>query len=288
MKSKIVILGHSGFIGTHLKKQLLKSNWEVAGLSLPNMDLTIKEHVDKLIPLFKSETILIIAAAIKKQYGDTFESYLQNMKIIENIGKLIQTHPVRRVIYLSSAAVYGEETENININESTLVNPTSYYGINKYTSERLLTKVCIENKNTTLVCLRPPLVYGPNDQGKTYGPSGFVAAAIQGTPITLWGDGSEMREFIYIKDLCNVIEFLLRNEFQGELNVISGNSYKFTDIIEILNKKIANIEVNNRLRSKKLVNNTFNPKKIKELLPKNFNFTDLEYGIENILNQEYH
>ena len=117
MKAKIVILGHSGFIGTQLKKQLLKSNWEVTGLSLPTIDLTIEEDVVKLIPFFNPETILIIAAAIKKQFGDTFETFLQNLKIVENICKLIQMHPVRRVIYLSSAAVYGEETENLNINE---------------------------------------------------------------------------------------------------------------------------------------------------------------------------
>lgn len=286
MQSKIVILGHSGFIGTQLKKQLLKSNWEVTGLSLPIIDLTNEEDVVKLIPFFKSETILIIAAAIKKQFGDTIETYLKNLKIVENICKLIQKHPVKRVIYLSSAAVYGEETENININESTIVNPSSYYGINKFMGERLLAKVCIENQKTNLVCLRPPLVYGPNDLGKTYGPSGFVTAAIQGAPISLWGDGSELREFMYIEDLCNVIEFLLRNEFQGELNVISGNSYKFTDIIEILNKKITNIEVHTKLRSKKLVNNTFDPKKIKELLPINFEFTDLKSGIEKILREQ--
>jgi nucleoside-diphosphate-sugar epimerase len=286
MKSKIVILGHSGFIGTQLKKQLLRSNWEVTGLSLPNIDLTIQSDVIKLIPFFKPETIIIIAAAIKKQFGDTFETYLQNLKIIENICKLIQMHSVRRIIYLSSAAVYGEETENLNINESTLVNPTSYYGINKFMGERLLAKVCNENQYTTLVCLRPPLIYGPNDQGKTYGPSGFVSAAFEGKPIRLWGDGSELREFMYIEDLCNVIEFLLKNEFEGELNVVSGNSYRFTDVIDILKKKLINIEVYSKLRSKKLVNNTFNPKKIKELLPINFNFTDLESGIENILREQ--
>jgi UDP-glucose 4-epimerase len=80
---------------------------------------------------------LVLAAAVKKQFGDTLEAHRQNMAIIENVCRLLEAYPVRRVIFMSSAAVYGEETENTDISELTPVNPTSFYGINKYTGERL-------------------------------------------------------------------------------------------------------------------------------------------------------
>jgi len=284
-KSKIVILGHSGFIGSHLEQLLSKSSkWDVIGRSLPGVDITNQDHVSQLIPFFLPDTTLVLAAAVKRQFGDTIEALRQNMLIIENICRLLETYPVRRVIFMSSAAVYGEETENTDISELTPVNPTSYYGINKYTGERLLRKACAENQQTSLVCLRPPLVYGPNDQGRTYGPSGFATAALDGVPITLWGDGAELREFIYIEDLCRVIEFFADNEFEGELNVVSGISYCFADVVTILKGKLPNIEVKTRSRSKQKANNAFNAQKIKSLLPINFRFTTLEDGVARILN----
>lgn len=283
---KIIILGHSGFIGSHLKCLISKSeNWSIAGHSLPDVDLTNPEHASRLIPLFTADSILVLAAAVKRQFGDTLEAFLHNMAIVENICHLLETHPVKRVIFMSSSAVYGEETESTCINEQTPVNPTSYYGINKYTAECLLKKACATKQQTSLVCLRPPLVYGPNDQGRTYGPSGFSTAALEGTPITLWGDGTELREFIYIEDLCRLIEFLADHEFEGKLNVVSGTSYCFADVIAILKEKLPSLEVNTRPRSKQKADNAFDSRKIKSLLPADFQFTSLEDGLVRILNQ---
>ena len=260
--------------------------WDVIGRSLPDVDLTNLEDANRLIPYLTPDSTLVLAAAAKRQFGDTLEAFLQNMGIVENVCRLLEIYPVKRVIYMSSAAVYGEETENTNISEDTMVNPTSYYGINKYTSERLLKKVCTENQKTSLICLRPPLVYGPGDQGKTYGPSGFSAAVLEGNPITLWGDGTELREFIYIDDLCRLIEFVADNEFEGELNVVSGTPYCFADVVTILKKELPDLDINTRPRSRHKANNAFDPCKIKSLLPTDFRFTSLVDGLKQILSQK--
>lgn len=285
-QKKIIILGHSGFIGSHLERLLSKSEeWEVIGRSLPNIDLTDPEHASMLIPFLAPANTLVLAAAVKRQFGDSLVAFRQNMAIVENICCLLETYPVKRIVFMSSSAVYGEETENTSISEQTPVNPTSYYGISKYAAERLLKKVCTANQQTSLVCLRPPLVYGPDDQGRTYGPSGFSAAALEGVPITLWGDGTELREFIYIEDLCRLIELLIGNEFEGELNVVSGTPYCFVDVITVLKEKSSNIEVNIQPRSKQKVNNAFDASKIKSLLPASFQFTSLKDGLARILDQ---
>ena len=282
MPNKIIILGHSGFIGSHLERTLVTSaRRNVIGRSLPDIDLTDVEQASRLIPFMEPDSTLVLAAAVKRQFGDTLEAFRLNTAIVENICRLLEKHPVRRVIYMSSTAVYGEETENTDISELTPVNPTSYYGINKYTSERLLKKVC--GGRTSLVCLRPPLVYGPGDLGRTYGPSGFSAAAMEGTPITLWGDGTELREFIYIDDLCRVIEHLIGCDFDGELNVVSGTRYCFADAIRILKEKVPMLEVNSRPRSKQKADNAFDASRIKSLLPDDFVFTRLEAGLAKIM-----
>ncbi len=286
MTKNIIILGHTGFIGTHLKTTLSKKNgWKICGCSLPNFDLTIPEHASRLLPFLTPDSTLILAAAVKRQFGDTLEAYKKNTSIIENICGLLRVNPIKKLIYLSSAAVYGEETENFNILESTSVNPTSYYGISKYVAERLLLKACNENGVTSLVCLRPPLVYGPADQGRTYGPAGFVTAAIECAPITLWGDGTELREFIYIDDLCRFISHLIEIEFSGIVNVVSGLTYSFVDVINILKERFPNLVVNSKPRSKQKASNSFDASRIKSLLPDDFQFTSLNCGLANMLSE---
>jgi UDP-glucose 4-epimerase len=283
-EKRIIILGHSGFIGSHLSRFLAQSaSKEIIGLSLPDVDLTDIDRAAELIPLLTPDSSIVLAAAVKRQLGDTLQIFQKNMAIAENICQLITEHPVKRIIFLSSAAVYGEETENLTISEQTPVNPTSFYGIAKYSAERLLMKVCQDNQKTSWVCLRPPLVYGLEAKGQNYGPSGFCHAALEGKPIVLWGDGSELREFIYVKDLCHAIAHLLNIEFSGELNAVSGDRYCFADIIAILKVKFPHLQVSSRPRSRSKANNAFDPQKIKSLLPPDFQFTSLEKGLSQLI-----
>lgn len=251
----ILILGHSGFIGSNLEASLQIKGINVIGKSLPEVNLGDSLDILKIKKFFTPQTTIILAAAVKRQFGDTQEAYRMNMAIVENICTLLLEKPVQRVIFFSSAAVYGEETHNIHISEETQVNPTSFYGIAKYTSERLLERALNLNPNTTLVCLRPPLAYGPGDQGKTYGPAGFASAAKEGSSITLWGDGKELREFLFIEDLCKIVEHLIDSEFSGVLNVVSGTSMCFADVIDLLRAEFPSLSVTNRERSKQKADN---------------------------------
>jgi UDP-glucose 4-epimerase len=280
---QVVILGHSGFIGSHLERTLSASGTrEVIGRSLPDIDLADPGSAARLMPYLTRDAALVLLAAVKRQFGDTLEAFQKNMAIVENVCSLLEEHPVGRVIFLSSAAVYGEETENTSISEETPVNPTSYYGIAKYSAERLLKKTCSAEHQASLICLRPPLIYGPGDKGRTYGPSGFTAAALEGAPITLWGDGTERREFIYVQDICRLIAGLLDSDFAGELNVVSGSSYCFADIVAALKEQFPNLEVNSRPRSKQKADNAFDARRIKSLLAPGFRFTSLKDRLSRI------
>jgi nucleoside-diphosphate-sugar epimerase len=284
---RVIILGNSGFIGSKLNNMLLQTGaWEVVGLSKRDIDLTDSKSIRQIEHYFLPDSALVFAAAIKRQFGDDLDAYRQNMAIVENVCRLLEINPIKRVVFFSSAAVYGEETENISISEKTPINPTSFYGIAKYSAERLLKKVCEENRRTSLVCLRPPLVYGKGDQGRTYGPSGFLAAAEEGKPITLWGDGTELREFVYVDDICRLVALLLSIEFSGELNAISGTRYCFADIIGILKKHFPALEVDSKPRSKQKVDNAFDFKKMKSLLPADYYFTSLENGLFKMLKKQ--
>ncbi len=99
--------------------------------------------------------------AIKRQFSDNLDAFVQNVKMVVNLCRLPQDHPVARLF--CSAAVYGEDIENTNIREESAICPTSYYGIEKYTSECLLRKAFEGRDQRWLFIMRPPLVYSPGD-----------------------------------------------------------------------------------------------------------------------------
>jgi nucleoside-diphosphate-sugar epimerase len=283
--TRIIILGHSGFIGANLERQLqgIFPADAVLGRSLPEMDLTNLESARQLIPFLGQETAIVLCAAVKRQFGDTLEVYLKNMAIVENVAQIVAEHPVARLLFMSSAAVYGEETHNLAIDEETPVNPTSFYGMAKFTGECMLRRLVGNLGKTGLVFLRPPLIYGPGDKGRTYGPSGFSAAVKEGQPITLWGDGTELREFIYMEDLCRLILHLLEHSFTGPVNIVSGQRYCFADILGALRQLGYSPEVHMRERSKQKADNAFIPTRLQTLLPSGFQFTPLVTGLQHLL-----
>ncbi len=279
---RILIFGHTGFIGSHLSAYLKRElpQVEVVGRALDSFDLTQEDHMRSLAELFDDETAVVMLAAAKRQFGDNLDVYTRNMQMVINLCRLLEVRPVAHVIYFSSAAVYGEDIHNTAITEETRVCPTSYYGAAKFAAECLLRKVIAAQSHSSLLVLRPPLIYGPGDRGETYGPSGFVRAAIRSGKITLWGDGAELREFVFVDDLVCIVGQLIYHGASGVVNVASGVSHTFREALGIVRALVPHqqIEVGSRPRTKASVDNAFCNGRLIELLPQFF-FTDLGDGI---------
>ena len=277
---KIVILGHTGFVGRNLES-FFRNNYssiEVLGKSLPAIDLTKYDDVLPLKNFFDDKTVVIMCSAIKRELGDNLDNFHMNVKMVYNLCKILESRPVKRLIYFSSTAVYGEDMHNTNISENTSPSPNSYYGIAKYASERLLHKTVNSERKCSLAIVRPPVIYGYGDQPR-YGPSGFIKCALSNEPITLWGDGAEKREFIFIEDVVNLISNLAFHTYDGVLNIASGKSYTFIEIINIISSIInSKIEIKFQERTKNKVDHEFDNKLIARLFP-NFRFTPLKEGI---------
>ena len=127
--------------------------------------------------------------------------------------------------------------------------------------------------------LRPPLIYGKNDRSRGYGPTGFTYKAIESDEIILWGDGSEFREFVFVDDVSRVIHRLLKNNFCGILNIVSGRSYTFREIIDLLIKiSKSDINISLRQRSKEKVNHHYSNVLFKKVIT-DFQFTQLDDGL---------
>lgn len=281
---RVLILGNTGFIGGHLYRffKAQSASTEVVGLDFPEVDLTRPEDAHRLKDHLGDETALIVCAAIKKQMGDDLSSFSKNIQITANICNAICETPARRVIFFSSAAVYGESVHNTQINEDTPPQPQTFYGIGKMTSELLLRKILSSQKQSTLLRLRPALIYGPGDQGG-YGPTGFVKAALGEQDITLWGDGTERREFIFVLDVVKLVHTLTFDSYQGTLNVVSGKSYTFQEALGIVNELIGlKKPVLTRPRTQPKADHGFVVTRLQSLLP-GFQFTGLREGIRQTI-----
>ncbi len=285
---RIVVLGHTGFIGSHLVRTFTNTrrDIEIVGRSLPDIDLCVEKETESLGQSLDLGTAVIMCAAIKRQLGDSQQAFVQNVKMVANLCRLLQGHPVGRLLYFSSAAVYGEDVHNTNISKDTPVCPTSYYGIAKYTSECLLRKVIGEQGKSSLLILRPPTIYGPGDQS-SYSPSGFLRAAVRQEKVTLWGDGSERREFIFVEDIVYLVHCLISHEYAGVLNIASGQSYTFKDVIREVSRIVPfSLQVDSRPRTKRKADQGFHNGELKKLFPK-FSFTALDEGIRLTFQTEY-
>lgn len=278
---KVVVVGHTGFIGATLMRRLrqMRPDLEIVGLSLSEIDLARPEGAEAMAQHLGPRTAVVMCAAIKRQHGDSADIFLRNTEISVNFANLIAAHPLRRVVYLSSAAVYGEDIENLSIDEAAPINCRTHYGLAKMTAEWQLTKAAAAHPDLSLGLVRPATIYGPGDLGTAYGPSGFLTATLSNKPVVLWGDGMELREFVYIDD---VAEVLLRYTFldhRGPINLVTGRSYTFADVLQAVAKACGRMpEVTSRPRSKDKVDNRFDNALLLRLLP-DFRCTTLEDGV---------
>ena len=281
---RIVLLGHSGFIGHHLMTHLhqRRPDLELVALSVDELDLTGTEAVERLSAMFEPQVGVVMTAGVKRQWGDTLEAFSRNLSMAQNVCRALAAHPVGRFVFFSSAAVYGESNHNEAIDEDTAISPASYYGVAKFASECLLEQTLQRG----LVALRPPLIYGPGDTSKSYGPAGFVHAALRGEPITLWGDGEEKREFIYVGDVVELTTGLLFNNFEGRLNIASGRQSTFREAADVAARySPGRIGITSRPRSKTKVDHGFRNIRLARLFP-DFKFHSLEDGMRRTLEAE--
>ena len=281
--SRIVLLGDTGYIGSRVAAAFKAAapDLPVVGRSAPNLDLTAPDAASALQAILDGDCALVVCAAIKKQLGDTIEIFQQNLAIVTNVCRALEACPVRRVIFFSSAAVYGEDVQHGVIDESTAVQPTSLYGIGKFTAERLLARTAAQQR-LSLLMLRPPLVYGPREPAYYYGPSGFLRNTLAGAPITLWGDGEELREFLFIDDIVALTTELTFGDTTGVINLVSGTSYTYAQALATVQTVTGTQPaVTSRPRTKDKVDHRFDPARLVQACP-GFSFRSLDDGLRRV------
>tara|TARA_B100000003_G_scaffold84821_1_gene76025 strand:+ start:63 stop:818 length:756 start_codon:yes stop_codon:yes gene_type:complete len=156
-----------------------------------------------------------------------------NVDGTKSIISAAETAGVKKIIFASSAAVYGD-CEEVPITEGATLIPQSPYAVSKIVGEELLMRSDIESCS-----LRFFNVYGPgqsSEGGYAAVIPAFKKAISLGKECTIFGDGTQVRDFVHVHDLVRIIGLCLETrDLPREMNVASGNGVSLLELVETLN-----------------------------------------------------
>ena len=233
--ANVLVTGGSGFIGTHLCSLLHETGYTVFSLDINETSPKPWNVITADIRSFKMppdiDVVIHLAAQISvpNSIEKPEETYSINVDGTANILKEAEKTGVSRIIFASSAAVYGD-ADLVPISESAPLLPQSPYAESKIQGETML------NNSKILTCsMRFFNVYG-NGQAIVGGYAAVIPAfkkAINSEkPPRIFGDGSQIRDFIHVSDLVRIIEIAINSRvLPSEVNIASGEE---TSLLELL------------------------------------------------------
>ena len=261
---KCVVIGGGGFIGSHLCEALLANGHEVRVFDRPEARFLVEvkragasiyignflNQADIQKVLLNSEVVYHLMSATVPQTSndnpilDVEENILGTLRLLDAVREA----QIKKFVFASSGGtVYGIPKE-IPIKEIHPTDPTSSYGITKLTIEKYLYLHSILYGLNYCV-LRISNAYG--ERQPVTGTQGVIGAfldkALHNSEITVWGDGSIMRDYIYIDDVVSA--FIKAGAYEGEprvFNIGAGQGHSLNDIINIIEQVIqCSLVINN-------------------------------------------
>lgn len=249
MDNKILVLGGNGFIGSHLVEALVADGARVRVLdrseslhreAVLGVDYRYAELVD-LAAVSEALTDIDVvvhlisttvpATANLDPVADIEGNLIGSVRLLQTIREL----GVPKLVYVSSGGTVYGNAESVPISEEHGCKPLASYGIVKLAVERYIAMYCAASPVSSLV-LRVSNPYGPR-QGHL-GVQGviptFCRRMMDGDMIKIWGDGSTVRDYIYITDLIHFMVTSIRQGLTGLYNIGSGHGASLTEILEIL------------------------------------------------------
>lgn len=255
----ILVTGGAGFIGSHLVDLLLESGYTVYALDnlstgkLENLEEAegspnfrfIRGDVTRSLSdvlggsalgggppisaIFHLAARVDVTTSLERPLDDALTNYTGTINVLDYAIK----NDIRWVTFSSSAAVYGD-VRSLPVNEDDPLLPLSPYGLNKMASENLL-RIYGENYNINTASLRFFNVYGPRqDPGNPY--SGVISKFMEwgknGQPLIIYGDGSQTRDFVYVKDVAAALHLAYRCGATGAFNIGTGTETSISRLAE--------------------------------------------------------
>ena len=238
--ASVLVTGGNGFIGTHLCRHLQDLGHHVLSLDIMHTDShpweCITADIRDDLQFDGIDYIIHLAAQISvpESIDNPDVTLSINVDGTKSIISAAEAAGVNKIIFASSAAVYGDCEEIPTTEEATLI-PQSPYAVSKIVGEELLRR-----SELASCSLRFFNVYGPgqsSEGGYAAVIPAFKKAISLGKECTIFGDGTQVRDFIHVHDLVRIIGLCLEaKDLPTEMNVASGTETSLLDLIGTLNE----------------------------------------------------
>lgn len=252
----VLLLGGAGFIGSNLIRDLLclhqttyslhvlepvgsdVSRLEGLCVTIHRFPLSAIEDLSRLIDEHSIDTIIHLVSTLVP--GSTYKDYLREFTEVIlpsiEIMEICAQKNIRFIYFSSGGTIYGNRNRPIPFVEEDVMAPISYYGWSKQMMENGIHFKHRTQKLEYLI-IRPSNPYGRGQNANAK--QGLIAVAmgkiLKGEPVTVWGDGSAIRDYIYIEDLCKAFCQLLDREVVNEtINIGTGQGYSVNDVLAFL------------------------------------------------------
>ena len=249
----VLVTGGAGFIGSHTVESLLAQGHRVrvlddlstgcrdnlpahhAALNFVQGDVRDEACVGRCMEGITHVLHLAAQVSVPVSVQEPVRSHAINVVGYLNVLNAARLAGVIRVVHASSAAVYGVPV-SLPLTEDSPVVPLSPYGLGKLILDQYA-HLFGELYGLSTLGLRYFNVYGPRqDPGSPYSGviSKFSSLAIQGSPLTICGDGLQTRDFIFVKDVARANCAALLSPARGTVNVATGQSVTLLELVQIL------------------------------------------------------
>jgi nucleoside-diphosphate-sugar epimerase len=248
---KALVTGGAGFIGSNVTRYLLERGWQVRvldnlssgyacnleGLAVEMIVGDIRVAAVTADACSGMDVVFHLAACVGRQKSiddpvlDSTTNLMGTLQVLEGMRR----HKVGRIVYSSSAAIFGELITP-TIGENHPQNADSPYGVSKLAAEKMILAYA-GIYNITAICLRYFNIYGINQRFDLYGnviPI-FAKRLFSGEPITIYGDGTQTRDFVHVKDVARA-NYLAATSLSGTgvFNLGSGESITINQLARMM------------------------------------------------------